>query len=101
MRRGFISSKCIYIPKNKNRHSAYAEERKGMNAVRVIDLIKTIAEMRDAYPFSYEKAFVNIDTDALSRLPKVGVRFLDDEKDLEVTMQRVVKIRIGGKHDEG
>lgn len=100
MQRGFISSRCIYTPKNKNRRSAYAEERKGMK-VRVIELIRTIAEMRDAYPFRYENAFVGIDRDELSRLPKVEVCFMDDEKDLEVSMKRVVKIRIGGKHDEG
>ena len=59
--------------------------------VRLIDLIKTIANMRDEYPFTDEESFVNIEQDALTRRPRLTVVYIDSDNDWEVTVSKVMK----------
>ena len=77
------------MAKNQKNFSAKAEEREEM--VKVITLIKTVAQMRDAYAFKDEEGFIKIEPDPLSRKPRIEIKFIDDEKDLEITMARVVR----------
>lgn len=59
--------------------------------VRLIDLIETIASMRDEYPFTDEQTFVNIEQDALTRRPRLTVVWIDDDNDWEVTVSKVMR----------
>ena len=59
--------------------------------VKLLDLIKTIAQMRDEYHFTDEESFVNIEPDALTRRPRLTVVFIDADNDMEVTLSRVMQ----------
>lgn len=59
--------------------------------IRLIDLIKTIASMRDEYPFTDEETFVNIEQDALTRRPRLTVVYIDSDNDWEVTVSKVMR----------
>jgi len=59
--------------------------------VKLNDLIKTIALMRDEYPFTDEETFVNIEQDALTRRPRLTVVWVDDDYDWEVTVSKVMR----------
>ena len=62
-----------------------------MRMVKLNDLIKTIALMRDEYPFTDEETFVNIEQDALTRRPRLTVVWVDDDYDWEVTVSKVMR----------
>ena len=59
--------------------------------VKLNDLIKTIAQMRDEYPFTDEETFVNIEQDALTRRPRLTVVYIDSDNDWEVTVSKVMR----------
>jgi len=59
--------------------------------VRLTDLIKTIAQMRDEYPFTDEETFVNITRDDLTRRPRLTVVYIDSDNDWEVTVSKVIR----------
>ena len=62
-----------------------------MRMVRLTDLIKTIAQMRDEYPFTDEETFVNITRDDLTRRPRLTVVYIDSDNDWEVTVSKVIR----------
>ena len=62
-----------------------------MRMIKLTDLIKTIAQMRDEYPFTDEETFVNIEQDALTRRPRLTVVWLDEDNDWEVTVSKVMR----------
>ena len=54
-------------------------------------MITTIAELREEYPFEDENAFVRIEADVLTKRPRLTVVIIDDDKDLDVTLSRVMR----------
>ena len=59
--------------------------------IRLIDLIETIARMREEYPITDEDTFVNIEPDALTRRPRLTVVCLDNDNDWEITVSKVMR----------
>lgn len=59
--------------------------------VKLMTLIKTVAQMREAYPVKDSNTFIDIKTDELRRLPRIELYYIDDERNLEVTLSRVIR----------
>jgi hypothetical protein len=59
--------------------------------VKLIDMIGTIARMRDMHHFDDESSFVNIEPDSLTRRPRLTVVFFDTDNDWEITISKVMR----------
>lgn len=59
--------------------------------VKLLDLIKTIAQMREDYKFDDNSSFLTMDDDPLTRAPRLTMKFFDENTNTEVTLGKVIK----------
>lgn len=58
---------------------------------KLLDVIKTIAQMRERYQFDDNASFLTMEDDPLTRMPKLTLKFFDEDTSTEVTLGKVIK----------